>query len=51
MRDAPKRFSLRQRLTDADELADMGEQTSDHLDLIGPPAVRFEGVHDDPGDA
>ena len=39
-----------QRLPDADELSDMGQQPLDHRDLRRSPAIRGHGIAETPGD-
>ena len=44
------RLGADQRLPDADELPDMGQQRRDHRDPRGPPAIRVDGIAGAPDD-
>ena len=44
------RLGAHQRLPDADELPDMGEQCPDHCDLQSSPAIRGHRIAEGPGD-
>ena len=44
------RLGADQRLPDADELLDMGQQPLDHRDPRRPPALRVDGIVQAPAD-
>ena len=49
-REAPRPRAPGHDVTGPHEVANVGQEVFDHPDLIGPPAARFGGAGDDPGD-